>query len=64
MRILHMTGRLSGRWPDSQDFQGVRHFDEPQGLPNPCAKSATNGRTPILKEARRESVPSRKAVVA
>jgi hypothetical protein len=25
-----MTGRLSGRWPDSQDFSGVRHFDESQ----------------------------------
>ena len=32
MSIFRMAERLSGRWPDSQGFCGVREFDEPQGL--------------------------------
>ncbi len=30
MSIFRMAERLSGRWPDSQGFCGVRDFDEPQ----------------------------------
>ncbi len=32
MSIFRMAERLSGRWPDSQGFCGVRDFDEPQVL--------------------------------
>ncbi len=34
MSICRMAERLSGRWPDSQDFCGARDFDEPQPLTN------------------------------
>ena len=30
MSIFRMVKRLSGRWPDSQGYCGVRDFDEPQ----------------------------------
>ncbi len=30
MSLFRMADRLSGRWPDSQGFCGVRDFDEPQ----------------------------------
>ncbi len=36
MSIFRMAEKLSGRWPDSQGFCGVRNFDEPQRF---CAHS-------------------------
>ncbi len=32
MSIFRMAERLSGRWPDSQGFCGVRDFDEPHAV--------------------------------
>ena len=41
--IFRMAERLSGRWPDSQGFCGVRDFDEPQVY----VTTASHGRDPF-----------------